>query len=101
MNKRKRTAHRRAALWPRRIPLACPDDGLNFKRLFPDRWEEMVDALRAHYATLTIATDDGTAQARFRADMARAQADGLVWHGSEGATVTVVPPGAERGEDRA
>lgn len=126
MNKRKRTAHRRAALWgPRAFdeqghvdralldawvpsrPMGevvfargvCPDDGLNMKRLFPDRWEALLnqhlDARRAGEIPgaemLTVAPDDGTARERFQADMARAKVADVVWHESEVGTVTVTP----------
>jgi len=111
-NKRKRTARRRAALWGGSDPtygidldadmvlgragedvfargVVTPDDGLNFKRLFPDQWEAMHSAISAQKAPFFAASvdDGGGGYARFRADMARTQALGLAPTDLDGAAV--------------
>lgn len=121
-NKRKRTAYRRAALWGVTDPKdaldldaamvhgkfsevvfargVCHDNGGEMARLFPDRWEALLnrhlDARRAGEIPgaemLTgVASGATSVRARFRADMARAQAAGIVWPGAEDATATVTP----------
>lgn len=123
MNKRKRTAYQRAAMWRDAEPTnainpdadarvtigkldevvfargACADDGCEMARLFPDQWETLLsrhlDARRAGEIPgaemLVVATDDGSARERFRADMARAKVAGIVWLGAEDVAATVTP----------
>jgi len=139
-NKRKRTARRRAALWGGSDPtygidldadmvlgragedvfargVVTPDDGLNFKRLFPDQWEQMAAALAASRAAgeipgaepLTVGLPSGAegGAAVMHSARKRWEALGLVYPKLGDVTVgsvTVVHPGttmaAERGEAR-